>query len=450
MNERYIAAIEVSSSKIVAAIGKTNGNGRLDIIAVEHEPTPEGGVRYGIIQNLEETSMIVARLFMRLEQRASIKPRKIKGVIVGLGGRSLKNITKEVSLSLPEDSEINDDILNRLHEQAIHSAIDNTLEVVDAVPRVFKVGKSETSSPKGMVGNHISAIFDLIVCRPELKKNIRRTIIDKLHLKVEGFVVTALATGHLILSPEEKRLGCMLVDMGAETTTVTIYQKGSLHYFATLPMGGRNITRDIASLGVVDSKAEEIKFTSGNAIADPNVPNLNINGLKFSEISNYVIARSEEIVANIIEQMEYAGVKDSDLQGGIICIGGGFKLKGMKDLLQIQSDLNVRKGSLPDYVKIDDPRAHGAELTEVASVLYAGATLEEVECLEMPVRSELPVNGVLPFPSDEEENKDKEEQKKSEREPSKPRNAFMENMKKWGSKLGNMFSGPEEDDSELL
>ena len=322
MNERYIAAIEVSSSKIVAAIGKTRGTGTLDIVAVEHESTPEGGVRYGIIQNLEDTSTAVGRLFARLEQRPNIHPRKIKSVIVGLSGRSLKNITKEVSLSLPEDTEITDEILLRLQEQALHSAIDNTLEVVDAVPRVFRVGNSQTSSPKGMIGNHISGIFDLIVCRPELKRNIRRTIIDKLHLDVDGFVVTAMATGHLILTPEEKRLGCMFVDMGAETTTITIYQKGALHYFATLPMGGRNISRDIASLGVVDAKAEEIKITSGNALAENNIPNLNINGLKLADISNLVVTRSEEIVANIIAQIEYAGIKDSDLQGGIVCIGG--------------------------------------------------------------------------------------------------------------------------------
>lgn len=448
MNEKYIAAIEVSSSKIIAAIGKTKGNGSLDIVAVESEPTPEGGVRYGIIQNLEETSTIVGRLFMRLEQRSAVSPRKIKGVIVGLGGRSLKNITKEVSLSLPEDTEINDEILTRLHDQAIHSAIDNTLEVVDAVPRVFKVGKSETSSPKGMVGNHISGVFDLIVCRPELKRNIRRTITDKLHLQVEGFVVTAMATAHLILTPEEKRLGCMLVDMGAETTTVTIYQKGALHYFATIPMGSRNITRDIASLGVVDSKAEEIKITSGNAIADSNIQSLNINGLKFSEISNYVIARSEEIVANIIEQMEYAGIKENDLQGGIICIGGGFRLKGMKELLEIQSDLSVRRGTLPDYVRNEDSRAHGVELDQVASVLYAGATLSDRECLEMPERSELPFNGVLPLEDDEQGQGLPKAPEKTQN--TKPKNTFLQNMEKFGRKLGNLFSGPDEDDSELL
>lgn len=441
MNERYIAAIEVSTSKIIAAVGKTKGNGSLDVIAVEQESTAEGGVRYGIIQNLEDTSTSVSRIFTRLEQRSAIHPRKIKSVIVGLGGRSLKNITKEVSLSLPEDTEITDDILDRLHEQAIHSAIDNTLEVVDAVPRVFKVGNSKTSSPKGMVGNHISGIFDLIVCRPELKRNIRRTIVDKLHLEVDGFVVTAMATGHLILSPEEKRLGCMLVDMGSETTTVTLYQKGALHYFATIPMGGRNISRDIASLGVVDAKAEEIKITSGNALSENNIPNLNINGLKLSDISNLIVARSEEIVANIIAQIEYAGIKDSDLPGGIVCIGGGFRLKGLLELLEMESGISVRRGVLPDYVKIEDTRANGSEIAEVASILYAGATLSDKESLYMPERSAMPTNGVLPFDPEEDSDNKKEEP------PHKHKAGFFEKM---GKKIGSIFSGNEDDDTELL
>lgn len=440
MSERYIAAIEVSSSKIVAAIGKTRGTGSLDIVAVEHATPTEGCVRYGIIQNLEEASNTVGRLFSHLEQRSQIHPRKIKGVVVGLSGRSLKNITKEVSLSLPDDTEITDDILAKLQDLALHSAIDNTLEVVDAVPRNFKVGNSETLSPKGMIGNHISGVFDLIACRPELKRNIRRTITDKLHLEVDGFVVTAMATGHLILSPEEKRLGCMLVDMGAETTTVTIYQKGALHYFATLPMGGRNISRDIASLGVVDAKAEEIKITAANALAESIAPTLMINSLKLTDISNLVVARSEEIVANIIEQIEYAGLKDSDLPGGIICIGGGFRLKGMIELLEMESAMNVRKGSLPDYVKIDDPRANGVEFAEVASVLYAGATLSDKESLYVPERPGIPVNGELQLDFEENEPVKPES-------PAKPRKSFFEKM---GKKIGNLFNGNEDDDTDLL
>ena len=444
MNERYIAAVEVSSSKVVAAIGKTKGNGTLDVIAVDQASTAEGGVRYGIIQNLEETSNTVSKVLGRLEQRAQVSPRKIKSVIVGLGGRSLKNITKEVSLNLPDDTEITDEILDRLKTQALHSEIDNTLEVIDAVPRVFKVGDSKTSSPKGMIGNYISGVFDLIVCRPELKRNIRRTIVDKLGLEVDGFVVTAMATGHLILTQEEKRLGCMLVDIGAETTTVTIYQKGALHYFATIPMGGRNITRDIASLGVVDAKAEEIKVTSGNALSESKVPSLNIDGLKLTDISNYVVARSEEIVANIIAQIEYAGVKDADLLGGIVCIGGGFRLKGLPELLKRESGLNVRKGSLPEYVRIEDSRANNVETTEVVSVLYAGATLTDKESFYTPESPLPPANGVIPGLEDENAEEEKPQRRSGD---NKPKSSFFDKM---GKRLGKLFSGSEEDDTELL
>lgn len=397
MSERYIAAVEISSSKIIAAVGKTSGAGQLDVIAVEQENCVDG-VRYGIIQNLEETALMTARIINRLEQRPGVAPRKIKSVFVGRSGRSLRNIPTEVSINLPDDTEITDDIINRLRSDALRTAIDNSLEVVDAVPRIYKIGKSETHSPKGAVGNCIHATYDLIVCRPELKRNIKRTLTDKLHIETEAFVVTALATGHLILTPDEKRLGCMLVDMGAETTTVTIYRKGSLCYFATIPLGGRNITRDITSLNVLEVKAEEMKLTSGNAIARESTSSLNINGVKLSDISNLVVARAEEIVANVVEQMEYAGLKESDLPGGIICIGGGSRLQGITDLLSQQADLPVRRGQLPAYVRIDDINAVNSEISQVVSVLYAGATLSNRECLEIPARQEIPEIGTKPAP----------------------------------------------------
>ncbi len=397
MSERYIAAVEISSSKIIAAVGKTSGAGQLDVIAVEQENCVDG-VRYGIIQNLEETALMTARIINRLEQRPGVAPRKIKSVFVGRSGRSLRNIPTEVSINLPDDTEITDDIINRLRSDALRTAIDNSLEVVDAVPRIYKIGKSETHSPKGAVGNCIHATYDLVVCRPELKRNIKRTLTDKLHIETEAFVVTALATGHLILTPDEKRLGCMLVDMGAETTTVTIYRKGSLCYFATIPLGGRNITRDITSLNVLEVKAEEMKLTSGNAIARESTSSLNINGVKLSDISNLVVARAEEIVANVVEQIEYAGLKESDLPGGIICIGGGSRLQGITDLLSQQADLPVRRGQLPAYVRIDDINAVNSEISQVVSVLYAGATLSNRECLEIPARQEIPEIGTKPAP----------------------------------------------------
>lgn len=435
--ERYVAAIEISSSKIIAVVGKSRPGGQLDIIASEQEKGVES-VRYGIIKNLEETSMRISRIIDRLERKPVVTPRQITGLYVGLSGQSLRAIPTRVSLNLPDETEITEDILQRLQAQARSSAIDSSLEVVDAVPRSFTVGRTVTSSPKGVVGNSISADYDLIVCRPEIKRNLLRCIQDKLGIKINGIVVTALSTGQLILSSEEKRLGCMLVDMGAETTTVTIYKNGHLVYFATLPLGGRNITRDITSLNLLEERAEDIKIASGNAIPREVVSTLNYNGVRDIDVSNLVVARSEEIVVNILKQIRYAELKDSDLPGGIICIGGGSRLNGMIDLIASKSGLHVRRGTLPQYVRLEDHK-NSSEIIEVASVLYAGATASDAVCLEIPEREEVPITGQAPLPKEEPVSKPK---------PKKP-NRFGKFFGDIGRGITGMFAGGE-DDSDLL
>lgn len=439
--DKYVAAIEISSSKVLAVVGKYNReSGELDVMAVEQEKGLES-VKYGLIRNVEEVWMRIARLVQRLESKPAVSPRKITGVFVGLSGVSLRSIPVPVSINLSEDSEITEEIIDRLLQQAQRSAIDSSLEVVDAVPRVYKVGQQESLSPKGMVGNKIDAEFDLIVCRKEMKRNIMRIFEDKLksQLRMRGLVVTALATGQLVLTDEEKRLGCMLVDMGAETTTVTIYKNGHLVYFATLPMGGRNITRDITSLKLLEEKAEEIKIASGNALPRTTTTTLNFGGVKDSDISNLIVARAEEIIVNVLKQIKYAELEDSDLPAGIICIGGGSKLNGLMDLLSDKSGLSVRRGSIPKYVHIHDLKVNSSELIEVVSVLYAGATGADEVCLETIVNDPLPENGFI----EEEEVKETVNP-----EPVVKRSSFLSRMLKRGKdSISGMFTDVE-DDSE--
>lgn len=442
MNEdKYVAAIEVSSSKIIAAVGKIHPDGMLDIIASEQERNVES-VRYGIIKNLDQTSVRINRIIEMLERKADIAPREITSIYVGLSGQSVRSISTDVRINLPEDTEITREIVDRLREQAGATAIDNSLEVVDVIPRCYRVGTSETTSPIGTVGSSISATYDLIVCRPELRRNLSRTISEKNELDIKGYIVTALATASDVLTSDEKRLGCMLVDMGAETTTVSIYKEGHLMYFATLPLGGRNITRDITSLSVLEEKAEDIKKTSGNALPRDIPSSLSMGGIRMSDVSNLIVARSEEIVANIVQQITYAGLEETQLTAGIICVGGGIRLNGMTDLLAEKTGLNVRKGQLPQYIRLADPRTPAADVIQVASILYTGARDEDCECLSEPDREELPSMGTANATRDNDRN-DNSGHEKKERKPRKP--GFFSRI---GDKFSNFFTG--DDDSELI
>lgn len=229
----------------------------------------------------------------------------------------------------------------------------------------------------------------------------------------------------------------MLVDVGAETTTVSIYAMNSLRYFATLPFGGRHITRDIQSLSLLEEAAEEIKRTSGTAIAPSTPMTLNLNGVRLSDVTNLIVARSEEIVANIVEQPEYAQLKETQLPSKIVCIGGGSRLQNFKELLSQQSNLPVVTATLPPYIHIEDPKATGIEIDGLVSVLYVGATSRDLNCLELPQKQELPVSDQNIKPDEPEE------------EPVRVQKEHKGWMKGFKNRITKIFGDPT-DNSDLL
>ena len=410
-------------------------SGQLEILAVERERSLDS-VRYGLIQNVEETSVLINRVLERLERRPGIAPREITGIYAGISGRSLRSIEREVSLSLPDETEITPQIIDRLKQKALEADIDNSLEVVDAVPRVFTVGRTETHRPLGQMGSSISAVYDLIVARPALRNNLRRVIHDKLDLDIslKGIVITPIAMADIVLNEHEKKLGCMLVDIGAETTSVTIYTRGNLVYYATLPLGGRNITLDLKALNVIEDKAEDLKVTFGHAIA-PATPSQEMVGPhRMSQISDYVVARAEEIVANIVEQVRYARLTEKDIPEGIVLCGGGARLNGMSDLIGKFSGLKVRMASLPATIRLSDPGAHGMESLQVAAIMYEGAKdRDDEDCLQMPAAPE-PEQPVEEVQQPEEH---KQETKKKKKKP------FWESISKFFTPLGDEDDGDE-------
>lgn len=445
--EKYIAAIEISSSKIVGAVGRHTPAGRLEVIAVETEHAVEC-VCNGLIHNVEETATRISRIIERLEHRTGISPRRITKVYVGLGGRSLRNVPREIVRNLPEDTEITEDILSSIADEAARSQIDSSLEVLEALPASYMVNKTETKSPAGTFGNNIRVKYQLVAARPMLRRHLERVVREKVGLDIARIVVTPVAVGRLVLSDEERRLGCMLVDMGAETTTVSIYQKGALHYLAVLPMGSRNITRDITSLSVLEKEAEDTKVSSGSAIYKENAANLNINNMRLSDVYHLVVARSEELVANIIQQITYASLTPAQLPAGIITVGGGFNLARMGELLARNSDMKVRRAKLPEFVTLEDTKAPSYECIEVISIMSAGTAQDAPQCLEMPMANELPPDEGYTDEDWEQEDLRREEQRreKERRRRSRRSNSTLDWVKR---RLAGMFSEPEDGDTEI-
>lgn len=262
MEEKNIVALEIGSSKIKGAVGRIDNRGVLTVHAVEEEPIYDL-VRNGVVSNVEEVANVASRILGRLEARMA--PRKIVSVYLSIGGRSLGSMRCDVERQLPDEMEVTDLLLRQLkNEAAMTDIVDR--ELLEVIPREYMVDRVVVPRPRGTFGRNVRMNANLLTCRSQLKRNLDRIVTEKLQLKVNGYIVRQRAQGDLVLTDEEKRLGCMLVDFGAETVAVSIYKNGRMQYLATLPLGSRNITRDITKLNYLEEQAEEVKREVGHAM----------------------------------------------------------------------------------------------------------------------------------------------------------------------------------------
>lgn len=457
MKETNIVALEIGSSKIKGAVGTIDDNGVLTVQVVDEEPLLDW-VRYGMVSNAEEVSAHATRLLDRLEDRSGNKT--VQSVYVALGGRSLRTEKRENERQLPHEMEISEEIIEQLMAEAA-SAGTGSREQIDVVPREFIVDKSKVLKPKGTLGRSIIMRSNVITCRPQLKRNLIHLIQEKLGLEVLDFKVRQIAQADFVLSTDEKRLGCMLVDCGAETTTVSIYKSGALQYLQTLPMGSRNITRDLTSLNLLEEQAEAIKinFDAANPAVISKLVPANIG---IEQIGLCISERAGEIIANIREQIKLAQYKAKDLPSGIILVGRGALLNGFSSQLASATEMRVRVGGISasaNDVRLADPRISMSNSVDVISVLYAASRRNPIECMIEPYIAPpvQPAPKPQPAPKQPEPAPEPEPEPEVDREPQGGRPRQPEKTGRlagWfanvGKKLTEMVDEGMDEDEEVL
>ena len=423
---QYIVALEIGSSKIVGAIAEKTPAGYLTVKYLQEEKHLNS-VRYGIVQNVENIKSNINRIIRNLE---GMIDGRVTQVYLGVSGRSLHSIVSEVNRSVGSTEAITKELIDRIIKDATSTPIRNH-DTVDIVPRAYYVDKVETINPVGQFGSSIKIKVNLIVAKPSLKLNLNRLM--TFGIPVKDFIVTPLAVGEQILSDSDRELGCMLVDMGAETTTVSIYKNKALIYLSTIPLGGRNLTRDVMTgLSVLEETAENVKKNINNPLDPGNVSNVVIEGVSSREAANYISARTGEIIANINQQLADAGVSDKDIQS-IVLIGGCAHMGGLRQKMEDTIKIKVRMGQNPMTLNILNSDINRMEYIEVFSLLATAAErIEDGEtCVELNRYEDGPVlnrEGNHQQPTGPTGDEKRLEKTRKEPKPGS----------RWGSKLGRL------------
>lgn len=369
MEPKALAVIEIASSKIKGAVGQIGPDGRLAVIAVEELPGLNN-VRYGRVQNIREVSAAINEIIRRLENAPGVKPRSIRAVALSLGGRSLTGTPAQAALKFPHECEITDKQVERLAFEAAHDFIgDRHIEAT--VPRVFYVNNGVVRNPVGTFGESFRGEFVMITCGKETRQNLDRLKFETIDPDKVVYIIRPTAVADIVLTPEEKELGAAMVDIGSETTTVTVYKEGALAFLCTLPFGSRLITSDLSiGFNITEEAAEALKiaYSHGDDVDDAAL------------VQGYVNSRAGEIVANIMAQLNAAGVSPSSLSK-VVLTGGGAHTAEFATRIASQGKVATRTAEMPRDITFRIAGRNNADNIDVVALLWAASRRFDESCL---------------------------------------------------------------------
>ena len=348
--DQLVAAIDIGTTKIVAIVGRCDGNGGIEILGLSN--TPSTGVKRGVVLNIEETVKAIRTTVDDLEERTGIV---LTDVFVGIAGRHIKSkmargyITRD-----SHETEIDISDIRRLTADMFKLPIEVGEEIIHVIPQTYIVdNESGISNPVGICGKRLEANFHIVIGQISSARNTERCI-NKANMNLMSLVLEPLASSEAVLTDEEKEAGVVLVDIGGGTTDVAIYYDNVIRHTAVIPFGGNMVTADIREgCSILQKQAEDLKVKFGFAIGDiapenkvvsiPGIAGRDPKEISFKNLAYIIQSRMEEILDAVNFEIQNSGFADK-LTAGVVITGGGAMLKNLPQLVKYKTAMDVRIG----------------------------------------------------------------------------------------------------------
>jgi cell division protein FtsA len=396
--EAVLVAIDVGTSKVVALVGEVSRDGALSIIG--KGVVPATGLKKGVVINIEQT---VASIRAAVESAERLSGMRLEAAFVGVGGSHVEsqNSRGAVAVSGPH-REVGREDIDRATEVARAVTIPSNREVLHVLPRGFVVdGQEGVRDPLGMSAIRLEVETHIVHGSATALQNLTKCV-RQAGVRVDELVVNSLASGESVLSDTERDLGVGIVDIGAGTTGIALYIDGSPFHTCVVPLGGINVTADVA-IGLKTNllAAEQLKVTHGAASPasiDPGeeVP-VEVIGehaartARRAEVAEIIEARMREIFEKVGEEIGKAG-HAGRLPGGIVLTGGASLLHGSAELGREVLGMPVRVAAPTGVDGLTDHLLAPAYATSIGLLQWAARDITSAE----PERFEsAPAGGAL-------------------------------------------------------
>lgn len=358
---KIIAGIELGSSKtatVVAQVTIDEGSYEQTINIIGVSSVPSKGIKKGQIVNIEES---VESTVSSIEAAERMAGHNLDAAFVSLGGAHIHSQNSHGVVAVSGQSgEIVDSDVDRVIEAASAISLPASREIVHVLPREFVVdGEAGVKDPVGMSGVRLEVETHVVTASNAAIKNLSKSL-GEADLKINDMVFSGLASSYAVLTETEKELGCVLIDIGAGTTSVVAFVDGSLAYSGVIPVGAKNVTNDIAiGLRVSLDTAEKIKLSLSNIKKNDKVAptdELDLVSLGISEVSKVskktlvegiIRPRLNEIFTMVRLELEREKIINR-IPSGAVITGGGAKtiaaIESAKRMLTLPVRIGIPSG----------------------------------------------------------------------------------------------------------
>jgi cell division protein FtsA len=373
----YIVGFDIGTRKVVAIIGEVTEERKIEIIGIG--TADSHGLRKGVVVDLDETTSALKKAQEEAELMAGVE---IESAFFGISGSHIKSFNSRGVVAVSgKNRVITREDVKRVIDQSKAIPIPPDRNIIHIIPQEFIVDDQDgIKDPAGMSGIKLEVNVHIITAALTSLQNLK-SCVERAGIGVEEVVLNHIATAQSVLTHDERELGVGQIDMGAGTTEVAIYERGSLWYTSTIPIGGDNFTNDIAvGLRTPIPEAERIKKKFGCIAGPPvedqetiEVPSVG-KGRKPRVLSRQLLAdiiqpRAEEIFRLVDSDIKRMGY-DKSLNSGIVLTGGTALLEGIEEVAEEIFDLPVRRGDPGGVGGLVDRVATPDFATSVGLVLY--------------------------------------------------------------------------------
>lgn len=387
-----VVAIDLGSRNIRSMIARKGEDGRLEVLFAKK--TPSVGIENGIVINVDEVSFQIKKIIQELRNFVNnlLKNEKepnvvydIQKVYVGLHGKSIHGDLNEISRSF--GSKITFQDMEMVEAENRRMTLSPGRRIVDVIPFDYIIDQeSSVDNPIGCVCQNLRSRFLNVSADNRVEDNLRRCFENvnesvckdpSVNVSCEPmFVLHSRYMADAVLSQEQKEVGCMLLDFGAQTISMSIYHEKKLRYLHVFNFGSDTITKDIASMQLPWDVSEKLKRSFGSAmpgLASPVIVDLpNGRQMDSNILCNTIESRMRDIMQRVNAAIDLSGYRS--VLDSIVLVGGGANLKHLIEFVETETGITCRFGDIRVLAQNTDAKYAAIDNASIMGIMMAAET----------------------------------------------------------------------------